>query len=60
MAKYKKGQKLMCIPCGREVEVDSCGMSSTSIWCCGKPMKEKGSRQPARKTAKSRTSRKLK
>ncbi len=56
MAKYKSGQKLMCVPCGREVEINSCGLASTSIWCCGKPMKEKGqsrSARPASKKSKS-------
>ena len=41
MAKVKKGGRLVCIPCGREVVVDSCGMSETSVWCCGQPMAAK-------------------
>lgn len=52
MTKYKNGQRLVCEPCGREVEIDSCGMSSTSIWCCGKPMKAKGPSRPAHAAAK--------
>lgn len=41
MAKIRKGQKLTCIPCGREVIVDCCGISRRTIWCCGKPMASK-------------------
>lgn len=37
--KLKKGSRLVCVPCGREVVVDCCGASATTIWCCGKPMK---------------------
>ena len=40
MAKFKKGQKLVCVPCGREVIMDCCGISDTTIWCCGRPMKQ--------------------
>lgn len=46
MAKFKRGDKLACVPCGREVMVDCCGVSATTIWCCGRPMKKK------KKTAK--------
>jgi len=38
MAKVKKGSRLVCVPCGREVIVDACGISEQTIWCCGKPM----------------------
>ncbi len=48
----KKGSKLVCVPCGREVIVDECGMSERTIWCCGKPMK-KGSASPKKKKTKS-------
>lgn len=41
MVKMKKGQKFACAPCGREVVVDACGISRSTIWCCGKPMKTK-------------------
>lgn len=41
MDKMKKGDKLACAPCGREVVVDCCGLSTATIWCCGKPMKKK-------------------
>jgi hypothetical protein len=49
--KVKKRQKLVCVPCGREVIVDCCGTSARTIWCCGKPMK-KGS--AAKKKAKKK------
>ena len=39
--KVKKGTKLVCVPCGREVVIDSCGMSQRTLWCCGSPMKNK-------------------
>lgn len=52
MAKLNKGSKLACIPCGREVVVDCCGVSERTLWCCGKPMKAKAKRKPARKTVK--------
>lgn len=38
MTKFKKGQKMVCVPCGREVSVDCCGMSASTVWCCGQPM----------------------
>ncbi len=38
MAKLKNGQKLVCVPCGREVTVGCCGASESTIWCCEKPM----------------------
>ncbi len=41
MAKIKKGAKLMCVPCGREVMVTNAGISEAIIWCCRKPMKKK-------------------
>ncbi len=43
MAKIKKGAKLMCVPCGREVMVTNSGISEAIIWCCRKPMKKKAS-----------------
>jgi hypothetical protein len=53
MAKLKKGQELVCSPCGREVVVDACGASATTLWCCGRPMKSK-----SKKAAKKATSKK--
>lgn len=41
MAKVKKGNKLVCEPCGREVIVDCCGTSEETIWCCNQPMAAK-------------------
>lgn len=52
MVKIKKGQKLTCIPCGREVIISNLGIAVTTIWCCGRPMKKKtktASRKKARK-----------
>ena len=40
-SKIKKGAKLMCVPCGRQVVVNSCGSSTRTLWCCGIPMKKK-------------------
>ena len=40
-AKDKKGTKLVCALCAREVVVSNWGISSRSLWCCGKPMKKK-------------------
>lgn len=49
MGTIKKGQKLVCSPCGREVVIDACGVSKTTVWCCKKPMKS------APKTTKKKT-----
>jgi len=40
-AKVKKGAKLVCVPCGREVVIDNCGISRTTLWCCGMAMNKK-------------------
>jgi hypothetical protein len=40
-AKAKKGAKLTCVPCGKEVVVDNCGVFRATLWCCGKPMSSK-------------------
>lgn len=54
--KLRKGSKLACIPCGREVIVDACGTSYTTIWCCGKPMKKgTASKQKKKSTPKKKT-----
>ena len=37
---FKKGSKLACIPCGREVIIDCCGAATRTIWCCEKPMRK--------------------
>ncbi len=41
MAKLKKEEKLVCVPCGREVTISNIGISDTTILCCGRPMKHK-------------------
>lgn len=40
MAKIKRGEKLLCVPCGREVTVSFAGIAQTTLWCCGRPMKK--------------------
>lgn len=55
MAKLKKGQAMVCIPCAREIVVSNVGASSTTLWCCGRPMKEKSKATPKKKTT-SKTS----
>jgi len=52
MAKLKKGSKVVCQPCGREVIVSTAGISNSTIWCCGKPMKSKTKVGLKKKTAK--------
>lgn len=52
MAKLKKGQKLVCVPCGREVVVSNLGAASTTIWCCSKPMQKKVKSTKAKKRNK--------
>ncbi|MDD5019600.1 MAG: hypothetical protein PHH75_03190 [Candidatus Omnitrophica bacterium] len=52
MPKVKKGSRLVCVPCGREVVVDDCGISRQTIWCCGKPMAgKKSGRKKAKRAA---------
>lgn len=41
MAKHEKGERLVCVPCGREVIIDCCGASDNTIWCCGTAMEKK-------------------
>ena len=66
-AKLKKGQKLLCVPCGREVTISAGGISRTTLWCCGRPMtggkakmtaKKKTVKKPVKKTAKKKVARK--
>lgn len=49
MVKLKKGQKLVCMPCGRELTISSWGVSNTAVWCCGKPMQQKIRKKTAKK-----------
>ncbi|MFH1768295.1 MAG: hypothetical protein ABH858_03945 [Candidatus Omnitrophota bacterium] len=53
MAKLKKGQKLVCVPCGREVLISSAGVSRSTIWCCGKSMAQ-GAKTKAKKKNSSK------
>jgi len=39
-AKIKEGTKLICVPCGREIVITNCGLSTTTLWCCGRPMRK--------------------
>jgi hypothetical protein len=52
MAKLKRGQKMVCVPCAREVVVSNIGTSRTTLWCCGRPMQPKSKATPKKKTAK--------
>ncbi|MDD5556659.1 MAG: hypothetical protein PHN82_05340 [bacterium] len=45
MRKLRKGDSMVCVPCGREVVVSSAGVSGTTIWCCGVPMKGRAARK---------------
>ncbi len=59
MAKLKQGTRLVCVPCGREVIITASGISYTTIWCCGKPMKKKP-KIPTKKTKKGYRKKKIK
>ena len=56
MAKLKRGQKMVCVPCAREVVVSDIGTSRTTLWCCGRPMQQKtkttSKKKPVKRTAK--------
>jgi hypothetical protein len=52
MAKLEKGQKMVCVPCGREVIVNSCGVSEATLFCCDTAMKTKTKKPAARKAKK--------
>jgi len=39
--KIKKGTKLLCVLCGREVIISDYGISDSILLCCGRPMKKK-------------------
>ena len=54
MAKPGEGQKLVCVPCAREVVISNCGISRTTLWCCGKPMKPKAVVSKKAKTCKKK------
>ena len=52
MAKLKRGQKMVCIPCAREVIISNAGVSRTTLWCCGRPMQQKAKTTSKKKTTK--------
>jgi len=53
MGRFRKGERLACVPCGREVTISWEGVSGTTLWCCGSPMSAGAKkRAPARKTKK--------
>jgi len=56
----RKGQKLMCVPCGREIVVSSSGISRTTLWCCGRPMKSPGTAKKKKTVSKKKTTAKKK
>ena len=58
MANLKKGQKLVCVPCAREVVISDTGVSRTTLWCCGRPMKQKTKAASKKKTASKTTAKK--
>ncbi len=58
MAKVKRGQTMVCIPCAREVVISNAGASSTTLWCCGRPMKQKSKATAKKKTASKTTAKK--
>lgn len=41
MEKLKRSRRVACIPCGREVVVDCCGVLEEDILCCGRLMQLK-------------------
>jgi hypothetical protein len=59
MAKLKKGQEMVCIPCAREVVISNAGASITTLWCCGRPMKEKSKAGAKKKTTSKTTVKKI-
>jgi len=52
MSKVTNGQRLVCVPCGREVIIDECGCSEDTLWCCGKPMASKAKKISKKKGKK--------
>ena len=58
MARMKKGQILECYPCGREVTVSKEGVSNTTVYCCGLPMKHKIKASTKKKTTRKITAKK--
>jgi len=58
MAKLKRGQKMVCVACAREVTISNAGVSRTTLWCCGKPMQQKAKAISKKKTTKKTTTKK--
>lgn len=56
MAKIKKGDRLECVPCGREVAVSLAGVSETTLWCCGRPMEKKGKVKSGKRSSQKKKS----
>jgi len=56
--------KLVCVPCGKEVIIDSYGACERTIWCCGEPMKKvahaksKKAKKTSKKTSKKKSGKK--
>ena len=59
MANLKKGQKLVCVPCAREVVISDTGVSRTTLWCCGRPMKQKTKAASKKKAVRKTTAKKV-
>lgn len=51
-AALRKGARLVCVPCGREVVVSESGVAATTLWCCGKPMRKPGRAKAKKKAAR--------
>ena len=58
MAKLKKGQILECVPCGRKVTVSKEGASLTTVYCCGRPMKQRTTSAKEKKITSKTTAKK--
>ncbi len=50
----KKGNKFVCVPCGKEVVVGCCGYEESTLYCCGQPMTKKSGSAPLKKSAKKK------
>ena len=53
MGKPKRGDSLVCVPCGGEDTGNSEGVSTTAIWCCSAPVKAKKAKLAGRNTKRS-------
>ena len=57
-AKLKRGQKLLCVPCGREVTISASGVARTTLWCCGRPMGGRKKKAASKKVVKKKPAKK--